>query len=64
MARRTGIPTLLHLLGLLLIALAKFVYVILDLFPDDTELAVALASLQVAAAEAQRVLQAKRDYGD
>jgi hypothetical protein len=62
--KKTGIPTLIYILGKLLLALAHFMYGILDLYPEDETLAESFTQLQAAASVLLQSLSNKRDIGD
>jgi hypothetical protein len=62
--KKTGIPTLIFILGKLLLALAHFMYGILDLYPDDDTLSDAFIQTQAGASLLLQILNNKRDIGD
>jgi hypothetical protein len=62
--KKTGVPTLVKTSTALCRALDKYAWVITKLYPDNTALAVALATAQVACQELRNELEKVREYGD
>jgi hypothetical protein len=64
MARRTGVPALLHIAKEMCRLITKFTPVITQLYPTNTALLAALAAANTACAALEAQLAAVREYGD
>lgn len=64
MARRTGVPTLMHVARLLCKYIVQFTPTITQLYPSNAALLAALAAANTACSALHAALAEVREYGD